>query len=120
VNAPLRWVARATTAALPTTGVASPAPGALGPAVVVGHVDSAVNGPAVLCRLTALLPGDLITTARSDGRTAVCTVTGVREHAVDQFPTQLVYADSAYAAPRLITCGGSVDGVRPPTGTSGR
>ena len=37
------------------------------------------------------------------------TVTGVREYAKDQFPTQLVYADTNCAALRLITCGGSFD-----------
>lgn len=88
---------------------ASPAPGAPGPAIVVGHVDSAVNGPAVFYRLAELVPGDLIDVARSDGRTAVFTVTGVREYAKDHFPTRLVYADTEDAALRLITCGGGFD-----------
>jgi len=85
---------------------ASPTPGALGPAVVVGHVDSAASGPAVFYRLADLRPGDGITIQRADGSTAVFTVTGVREYPKDHFPTGLVYANTSDAALRLITCGG--------------
>ena len=91
---------------------ASPAPGSLGPAIVVGHVDSAATGPAIFYRLATLRPGNLITIGRADGRTAVFTVTGVREFAKDHFPTQLVYTDTNDAALRLITCGGSFDAAR--------
>jgi len=52
---------------------ASPTPGALGPAVVVGHVDSAASGPAVFYRLADLRPGDGISIQRADGSTAVFT-----------------------------------------------
>ncbi|MDT0278018.1 class F sortase [Blastococcus goldschmidtiae] len=34
----------------------SPAPGAIGPAVVLGHVDSAEHGPGVFFELGALTP----------------------------------------------------------------
>jgi len=88
---------------------ASPTPGALGPAVVVGHVDSAASGPAVFYRLADLRPGDGITIQRADGSTAVFTVTGVREYPKDHFPTGLVYANTSDAALRLITCGGGFD-----------
>ncbi len=88
---------------------ASPTPGALGPAVVVGHVDSAASGPAVFYRLADLRPGDGMTIQRADGSTAVFTVTGVREYPKDHFPTGLVYANTSDAALRLITCGGGFD-----------
>jgi len=88
---------------------ASPTPGALGPAVIAGHVDSAAGGPAVFYRLAALHPGDHVEVERADRRTAVFTVTGVREFGKDQFPTQLVYANTRDAALRLVTCGGSFD-----------
>jgi len=88
---------------------ASPTPGALGPAVVVGHVDSAASGPAVFYRLADLRPGDGISIQRADGSTAVFTVTGVREYPKDHFPTGLVYANTSAAALRLITCGGGFD-----------
>ncbi len=90
---------------------ASPTPGALGPAVVVGHVDSAASGPAVFYRLAELRPGDGITIQRADGSTAVFTVIGVREYPKDHFPTGLVYANTSDAALRLITCGGGFDAV---------
>jgi len=90
---------------------ASPTPGALGPAVVVGHVDSAASGPAVFYRLAELRPGDGISIQRADGSTAVFTVTGVREYPKDHFPTGLVYANTSDAALRLITCGGGFDAV---------
>jgi len=88
---------------------ASPTPGALGPAVVVGHVDSAASGPAVFYRLAELRPGNGISIQRADGSTAVFTVTGVREYPKDHFPTGLVYANTSAAALRLITCGGGFD-----------
>jgi len=88
---------------------ASPTPGALGPAVVVGHVDSAASGPAVFYRLADLRPGDGISIQRADGSAAVFTVTGVREYPKDHFPTGLVYANTSDAALRLITCGGGFD-----------
>ncbi|WP_246632903.1 sortase domain-containing protein [Pseudonocardia nigra] len=53
----------------------SPAPGELGPAVVLGHVDSARSGPGVFVDLPALLPGDVVTVARADGSTAAFRVT---------------------------------------------
>jgi len=88
---------------------ASPTPGALGPAVVMGHVDSAASGPAVFYRLAELRPGAGITIQRADGSTAVFTVTAVREYPKDHFPTGLVYANTSDAALRLITCGGGFD-----------
>ena len=43
-----------------------PIPGQLGPAVLLGHVDSAEYGPGIFFRLGALKPGDTVTVTRAD------------------------------------------------------
>lgn len=87
----------------------SSTPGSLGPAVIVGHVDSAAQGPSVFFDLGDLRPGDNVLVTRSDHVVAVFTVDGVRRYPKDNFPTQLVYGNTDYAALRLITCGGAFD-----------
>lgn len=86
----------------------SPAPGTLGPAVIVGHVDN-YRGPAVFFRLGALRPGDRIDVGLEDGVNAVFVVDGVREYAKKRFPSAAVYGRTRFAALRLITCGGPFD-----------
>jgi sortase (surface protein transpeptidase) len=86
-----------------------PAPGAVGPAVVLGHVDSAEHGPGVFFDLGALQPGDEITVTRADGTVAVFAVDRVERHPKDDFPTIEVYGDTDDAELRLITCGGDFD-----------
>lgn len=44
----------------------TPTPGQLGPAVLLGHVDSAEYGPGVFFRLGALRPGDTVAVDRAD------------------------------------------------------
>jgi sortase (surface protein transpeptidase) len=85
---------------------ASPTPGQLGPATIIGHVDSAANGPAVFFRLGALRPRDGIAVTRADGTVAEFTVERVVEYPKAQFPTQAVYGNLDHAGLRLITCGG--------------
>lgn len=87
----------------------SPTPGALGPAIVVGHVDSAADGPSVFYRLGELRPGDRIVIRRADGTTAAFRVDGIRMFRKDRFPTELVYGNTDHAALRLVTCGGPFD-----------
>lgn len=87
----------------------SPTPGALGPAVIVGHVDSAQGGPSVFFRLGELHPRDLVRVTRQDGTVAVFAVEQVKRYAKATFPTQLVYGNTDHAALRLITCGGRLD-----------
>jgi sortase (surface protein transpeptidase) len=90
-----------------------PAPGAVGPAVLLGHVDSAQWGPGVFFELGALQPGDEVEVARADGTVAVFTVDRVERHPKDDFPTIAVYGNTPDAQLRLITCGGDFDsGVR--------
>jgi sortase (surface protein transpeptidase) len=88
----------------------SPTPGSLGPAVIVGHVDSAANGPSVFWRLGSLHPRDLVRIRRSDGSVAVFAVDDVHRFRKTQFPTHLVYGNTNNAALRLITCGGPIEG----------
>ena len=44
----------------------SPTPGRVGPSVILGHVDSAANGPSVFYDLGRLRPGDRITVTSAD------------------------------------------------------
>jgi Sortase domain len=87
----------------------SSTPGSLGPAVIVGHVDSAAQGPSVFFNLGVLRPGDNVLVTRADGLIAVFRVDGVRRYSKDHFPTQLVYGKTDHAALRLVTCGGAFD-----------
>lgn len=84
-------------------------PGEIGPSVIVGHVDSAADGPSVFYELGSLSPRDEIRITRRDGTVAIFTVEAVRQYPKDEFPTDLVYGDTDHAALRLITCGGTFD-----------
>jgi sortase (surface protein transpeptidase) len=104
---------RAGTLQVPSsTGVAgwytgSPRPGAIGAAVIAGHIDSYL-GPGVFFRLRDLKPGDLIF-VRRHGSLAVFKVTAVRTFLKNRFPTAGVYGPVPDAQLRLITCGGTFD-----------
>jgi sortase (surface protein transpeptidase) len=86
-----------------------PEPGAVGPAVVLGHVDSAQWGPGVFFDLGALEQGDEISVTRADGTVAVFAVDRVERHPKDDFPTIEVYGNTDGPELRLITCGGDFD-----------
>jgi hypothetical protein len=83
-------------------------PGAVGPAVIVGHIDSRV-GPGVFFRLPGLQRGDRVYIRRADGTLAAFRVTSVQTYPKDTFPTQAVYGPTPDAELRLITCGGAFD-----------
>jgi hypothetical protein len=87
----------------------SPTPGERGPAVLLGHVDSAAYGPGVFFKLGALRPGDTVTVTRADHTAATFRVTRVTSVPKDRFPTLDVYGNTDDAELRLITCGGSFD-----------
>ncbi|MEO8289565.1 MAG: class F sortase [Gaiellaceae bacterium] len=87
----------------------SSTPGAPGPAVITGHVDSAAGGPSVFYNLGELRRGDKVLVTRADGLVAVFRVDGVRSYPKDRFPTMRVYGATDHAALRLITCGGPFD-----------
>jgi hypothetical protein len=89
----------------------SPRPGAIGSAVIAGHVDSR-TGPAIFFWLRTMRPGERIYVGRADGTMAVFTVTRVRMYPKDKFPTAAVYGPVPDAELRLITCGGIFDESR--------
>jgi sortase (surface protein transpeptidase) len=96
-----------------TTAVAgwytgSARPGAVGAAVIAGHLD-ALSGPGVVVRLRLLRPGDRVYVRRADGSLAVFEVTAVHSYLKTRFPTAAVYGPVADAELRLITCGGTFD-----------
>jgi sortase (surface protein transpeptidase) len=86
----------------------SPRPGAVGPAIILGHIDS-YQGPGVFFRLAVLRSGDPIYIRRSDGSTVEFRVTAVQSYLKDHFPTEAVYGPTPDAELRLITCGGAFD-----------
>ena len=90
----------------------SPTPGQLGPATIIGHVDSAAYGPAVFFRLGALRQKDTISVTRADGMVAIFEVERVVEYPKKTFPTQAVYGNLDHAGLRLITCGGIFDAAQ--------
>jgi sortase (surface protein transpeptidase) len=96
-----------------TTAVAgwytgSARPGAIGAAVIAGHIDS-VSGPGVFFRLRLMRPGERVYVRRADGSLAVFEVTAVNSYLKTRFPTMAVYGPVPAAELRLITCGGTFD-----------
>jgi sortase (surface protein transpeptidase) len=116
VSAPLVRLGLTATGALQvpsTTSVAgwytgSARPGAIGSAVIAGHIDS-VSGPGVFFRLRALRPGNRVYVRRANGSVAVFEVTAVQSYLKTRFPTDAVYGPEPDAQLRLITCGGTFD-----------
>ncbi|WP_377015122.1 class F sortase [Arthrobacter sp. GCM10027362] len=92
--------------------VNSPTPGARGPSVMLGHVNSIEGAPGVFARLRELAPGDAVRVEREDGSSAVFEVFAVEKYAKDAFPALRVYGNTNRAELRLITC----DGYDPQTG----
>jgi sortase (surface protein transpeptidase) len=84
------------------------APGALGPAVIAGHV-TWDRAPAIFYRLGSVRKGDQVSVTREDGKTALFTVTRVDQFSKSRFPRKAVYGQIDHAGLRLITCGGSYD-----------
>ena len=87
----------------------SPTPGQLGPATIIGHVDSAAYGPGVFFKLGDLRQRDKIYVTRSDGTVAMFEIERVAEYKKAHFPTHEVYGNIDHAGLRLITCGGTFD-----------
>jgi sortase (surface protein transpeptidase) len=85
-------------------------PGEVGPAVILGHVDTAA-GPAVFYRLRDLRPGDTIRVRRTDGSTAMFAVDHLAQYPKSAFPANAVYGSVDHPALRLVTCGGVFDAI---------
>lgn len=84
------------------------APGQLGSAVILGHVDNH-HGPAVFYHLDSLSLGNRIDITLQDGKKLQFAVIGVRQYQKTTFPDKLVYGPRNYPALQLVTCGGFFD-----------
>jgi sortase (surface protein transpeptidase) len=80
-------------------------PGAVGPAVIAGHIDS-TTAPGVFLHLSKLVAGDTFTVTMSSGSVETWKVSGQRAALKTAFPTSDVYGTSPTPQLRLITCGG--------------
>lgn len=83
-------------------------PGATGPAVIAGHVDT-VSQAAVFVDLEKLQPGARIDVDRADGTVASFQVTRTIDVSKKEFPTAEVYGPTPDSQLRLITCNGPFD-----------
>jgi sortase (surface protein transpeptidase) len=88
--------------------VDGPAPGQMGSAVILGHVDS-YQGPGVFFALKTLKPGSAITVTLRDGVVTHFVVTRVVQYSKTSFPDQLVYGSRRPQTLNLVTCGGTFD-----------
>ncbi|WP_250550513.1 class F sortase [Pseudonocardia sp. H11422] len=84
------------------------APGQLGSAVILGHVDS-YRGPAVFFQLRSLKAGDTVEVTLADRAIARFTVTEVATYPKSEFPAQRVYGGQGTSELVLVTCGGEFD-----------
>ncbi|MCX0244004.1 class F sortase [Streptomyces drozdowiczii] len=85
-------------------------PGAEGPALLVGHVDTETK-PAVFYGLSAARPGAKVDVTRTDGTVAEFTIDDVQVLTRARFDARKAYGPrkDGRAELRLITCGGTYD-----------
>jgi len=83
-----------------------PLPGNIGPAVILGHVDS-FKGPAVLFNLGQVNVGDSIFITNKEGVEVEFVIEKLDRPSQSSFPTSEVYGDLDYPGLRLITCSGT-------------
>jgi uncharacterized repeat protein (TIGR01451 family) len=86
-------------------------PGALGQAVIDGHLDS-VRGSAVFADLHLLMPGDPIYVSDAEGRELTFHVTALQVEPLDGFNTLKVFGPAHGQFMNLITCAGHFDPTR--------
>lgn len=87
----------------------SPTPGEAGPSVILGHIDSARDGPSVFFDLGDLKPGQQVRVDRADQTATIFEIDAVKSYPKADFPQQTVYGYTAQPSLRLITCSGSFD-----------
>ena len=83
-------------------------PGAVGPAVIAGHIDS-TTGPAVFYRLRALHAGARVSITEQNGKVLSFLVDRLESFPKDHFPTEIVYGPTPTPQLRLISCTGEFD-----------
>ena len=81
-------------------------PGAVGPAVIAGHIDSR-NGPGIFLALGQIKVGASIVVTTKTKQKFHFTVTDVKQYPKKNFPAAVVYGPTPVATLRLITCTGS-------------
>ncbi len=84
-------------------------PGALGSAVIDGHLDTNTGAPAVFWRLNAMHVGDMLTVRDNAGRKAQFRVFKLQNYDIDQAPLDQIFAKTDGVYLNLITCAGSWD-----------
>ncbi|OKI55842.1 peptidase C60 [Streptomyces sp. CB00072] len=84
------------------------APGAPGPAVLIGHNDTRF-GRAVFHDLKKIREGAEVLVRDAAGKTLRFTVTGKETVGKKAFPTEKVYGPTKDSTLRLITCDGEFD-----------
>lgn len=85
-----------------------PAPGAPGPAVIVGHVDSK-KGSDVFYHLKDLVPGEEVLVYDRNGDMAVFVIDSLETVLKSELPTERIWNQTPEPVLRLITCGGAFD-----------
>jgi hypothetical protein len=85
-----------------------PAPGEQGSAVLLGHVDSHVQGIGAFFRLSSLEPGARVVVVFGDGTSRDFTVVGRRSYPKSALPAA-VFDRTGPPRLALITCGGAFD-----------
>ncbi len=84
-----------------------PAPGALGSAVVDGHVDNGLSLPGVFKHLNDIKVGDRLEVVAASGAVKTFKVTDVKTYPYDAVPTELIFNRGDTARLNLITCEGA-------------
>ncbi|NAZ88419.1 class F sortase, partial [Kineococcus indalonis] len=86
-----------------------PVPGEGGSAVLVGHVDTARDGPGALHPLARAEAGQVVEVVLADGTARRFAVTARREVAKAELPVQELFERTGPARLVLVTCGGEFD-----------
>lgn len=86
-----------------------PAAAPSGSVVLVGHVDSARQGPGAFFALRTLRPGDQVILSSAGGRTAAYTVAARRQYQKNALPAGELFDQDTTPRLVLVTCGGTFD-----------
>ncbi len=86
-----------------------PVPGAMGNAVIDGHVDNAVNLSGVFKRLDTLKPGDKLSVVNAGGEVSHFVVTRKEIWDYDATTTGELFGSATTSNLILVTCGGDWD-----------
>lgn len=82
-------------------------PGALGSAVIAGHLNGRNVPQAVFYNLDTLVPGDNLFITDQDGTSLTFVVVGIKKFAYDDPTDEVFIGDSTRANLNLITCDGA-------------